>query len=564
MSTPLPNLADQALSIRVILAGRTGLDQALRRDAGIELIRASSALEALGELSEPIDDESPEQAVVIVDHELARAMNAREFAAAVRTIKPTARCLLALPGTGVAAVGIEEHFHGAVRATASAADVRRAAGLPAGAALPTAREVQSSALSGAPSKQAASTVFPALPPLPALPALPSLGASTVAARAGSVEPKASVSQTVMFSGLTGPGLPAMPAMPSLPALPPIPSAPTAPVARATPSNGGAGEMYVVEAPRPVGPVGAAPAPRVVAKAGVQPPPLPAFAPSGKMTSTPASALTAPESAWSWNEDRAVLSALASEHDVLSAALASIRKRTGRADIGFAPEGAQRSPAGSFRVAHGVKTFGHLTSPSLPGMALEPAAHWLAQVLHLRDELASLRTGALTDELTGAFNRRYLASFLDGAVATSAVKRHQLSVLVFDIDHFKSYNDRHGHGAGDELLKQTVALLRSMVRPDDRVCRVGGDEFVVVFYEPSGPRDPASRHPESAEAISSRFQRAIGEHKFLRVPEGTRLTISAGLATFPWEGHTARELLDRADAKLLEAKRAGRNALRIEG
>ena len=127
-----------------------------------------------------------------------------------------------------------------------------------------------------------------------------------------------------------------------------------------------------------------------------------------------------------------------------------------------------------------------------------------------------------------------------------------------------YDDtRYGHGTGDEILRETVKLLKSVVRPTDRVCRIGGDEFAVIFHEPEGPRESGSRHPQTIHALAGRFQKQIREHKFPRLTEAPGpLTISGGLASFPWDGATAAELLARADELALESKKLGKNVIAI--
>ena len=86
-------------------------------------------------------------------------------------------------------------------------------------------------------------------------------------------------------------------------------------------------------------------------------------------------------------------------------------------------------------------------------------------------------------------------------------------MVFDIDDFKHYNDDFGHAAGDDVLAETVKLLNSVIRAGDRVFRIGGDEFVVVFADPEGPRELGSHHPRTVETIANRFQDQITRMKF---------------------------------------------------
>ncbi|MBX3390345.1 MAG: GGDEF domain-containing protein [Phycisphaeraceae bacterium] len=188
------------------------------------------------------------------------------------------------------------------------------------------------------------------------------------------------------------------------------------------------------------------------------------------------------------------------------------------------------------------------------------APWVA----LREQMRRLRLAAYSDPLTGAWNRRYFDQFLGAALQIASKQRHSVTVLVFDIDDFKSFNDRFGHQAGDDILKETVRLLRSVIRPTDRVCRIGGDEFAVIFNEPEGPRDPASRHPKTIYQIAARFQQQVREAKFpkLTAEAPATLRISGGLATYPWDGLTATDLVCKADERAMEGKRQGKNVIML--
>ncbi|MFG0328716.1 MAG: GGDEF domain-containing protein [Phycisphaerales bacterium] len=195
-------------------------------------------------------------------------------------------------------------------------------------------------------------------------------------------------------------------------------------------------------------------------------------------------------------------------------------------------------------------------------SLERWGDWAGRWLALEDRLKTYRRLAYTDDLTGACNRRYFMEFLEHAVAEARARREFVTLMVYDIDNFKTYNDRFGHGAGDEILVETVRLLRSVIRPHDEVCRIGGDEFAIIFYDPSGQRAIGSRHPESIQDIARRFQNQIRSHRFPKLGSEAHgeLTISGGLASFPWDGHDARSLLEVADHRALASKRAGKNAI----
>ncbi len=138
----------------------------------------------------------------------------------------------------------------------------------------------------------------------------------------------------------------------------------------------------------------------------------------------------------------------------------------------------------------------------------------------------------------------------------------MTLLVFDIDDFKIYNDRYGHAAGDEILRETARLMQSFVREHDVVARIGGDEFAVIFWDAGERRRPNSAHPQSVRHAAERFQKAIYNHSFPKLAHeapGT-LTISGGLASFPWDGRSPEELLERADAMAMKSKRQGKNAI----
>ncbi len=214
------------------------------------------------------------------------------------------------------------------------------------------------------------------------------------------------------------------------------------------------------------------------------------------------------------------------------------------------------------VSHGGTVLGWLIGGEEHRALLARESERMALALVVDRQQQQLRDSAFMDHLTGAWNRRYFEKTIEALLKESRERRLELTLLLFDIDDFKMYNDRFGHAAGDEILVETVRLLRSTVRPGDRVCRIGGDEFAVIFYEPTGPRAPGSHPPRSIFEIATRFQRAICEHRFPKLAEDAHatLSVSGGLATFPWDGHDAVSLLDHADRLLLQSKREGKNAI----
>src|SRR4051794_39359752 len=168
---------------------------------------------------------------------------------------------------------------------------------------------------------------------------------------------------------------------------------------------------------------------------------------------------------------------------------------------------------------------HLTFPKDEDEA--SARHFLSQIgamlskaISLRDRHNRMQKLAITDELTGLYNGRYFKHFLSKILEKAREKRFSVTLLLFDIDDFKKYNDLYGHGYGDEILKQTATLMRKCCREHDLVARISGDEFAVVFWEKEGPRQPrestqltASRVPSSVRAVCERFRRLISSPDF---------------------------------------------------
>jgi diguanylate cyclase (GGDEF)-like protein len=146
------------------------------------------------------------------------------------------------------------------------------------------------------------------------------------------------------------------------------------------------------------------------------------------------------------------------------------------------------------------------------------------------------------------------------------QRTPVTVLMFDMDDFKHFNDAYGHGAGDEILRETAQLFVRHTRKHDLVARYGGDEFVVVFWEADQPRVAGSKPPRDVLAVLGRFCKALERHEFCSLgPEAQgALTISGGLITFPWDAGSAEELIDKADEALLLAKRQGKNRIWLVG
>ncbi len=210
-----------------------------------------------------------------------------------------------------------------------------------------------------------------------------------------------------------------------------------------------------------------------------------------------------------------------------------------------------------------------------------ARHFLAQLADLIGKASSLRDRhnqmqklAITDELTGLYNGRYFKHFLSKCIEKARTKRFPVTLLLFDIDDFKKYNDQYGHGVGDEILRQTAALMRRCCRDHDLVARISGDEFAVVFWEKEGPRQPRenaptapSRVPSSVRAVCERFRRLISSPDFqvLGTTGRGKLTISGGLAVYPFDAQTPEGLIEAADHTLMfDAKKGGKNTIFLVG
>ena len=189
--------------------------------------------------------------------------------------------------------------------------------------------------------------------------------------------------------------------------------------------------------------------------------------------------------------------------------------------------------------------------------------------------------ATEDDLTGLKNRRYIWEFSRQIIEYAKKEDGRVTLLVFDVDDLKKYNDIYGHSAGDEILKQAAVLMQRCCRGHDVVGRVGGDEFAVIFWDdPQQKRTAApaksddrrsanADHPAEAITIAKRFVKELSKAEMSTFgglgPGGKGvLTISGGLASFPRDGETIEQLFQQADKALLEAKRSGKNRIYLVG
>jgi GGDEF domain-containing protein len=222
---------------------------------------------------------------------------------------------------------------------------------------------------------------------------------------------------------------------------------------------------------------------------------------------------------------------------------------------------------------------HVSAPASADRAgaatfLGKVASSLAKLQGLYERHVGLQRLAIQDDLTGLANGRYFRQFLAKIIERARVHRFPVTLFLFDIDNFKKYNDQFGHGVGDEILKQTAALMRRCVRDHDLVSRISGDEFAVVFWEKEGPRLPREprptapgRGPVEPHIILDRFRRLLATQDFPGLGSGGKgtLTISGGLAVYPYDAQDHRALIEAADQQLMfGAKRQGRNSIHLVG
>lgn len=178
---------------------------------------------------------------------------------------------------------------------------------------------------------------------------------------------------------------------------------------------------------------------------------------------------------------------------------------------------------------------------------EDAVLWVASNVTEHHVLeARLRALSETDELTGLWNRRHFEKRAKAEMHRAQRYGHPVSVLIFDIDHFKVINDTCGHQVGDEVLVELARLVRGSIRDSDSLTRWGGEEFTVLMSDTA---------QETAGLAAEKLRRTVAEHAFV---QGLKVTISIGVAQWSGEGETLHALIARADDALYIAKREGRD------
>ncbi|HMD53051.1 MAG TPA: diguanylate cyclase, partial [Phycisphaerae bacterium] len=219
--------------------------------------------------------------------------------------------------------------------------------------------------------------------------------------------------------------------------------------------------------------------------------------------------------------------LSGRQDIVSAALEQLQSnlrssfwpgvlRIYRPDMDASESSSPDVPQATAPLICGEENYGTLVlEGAMPGPRvveqLRQAALWLGAVLSVAHKVSNLQMLADTDELSGAYNRRYFMDNVPKLLERARHDRFCVTILLFDIDDFKQYNDQFGHAAGDAIIREIIGLLRHCTRSRDLVARIGGDEFAVVYWDSEAPRKPNSEHPKDVLGATERFRTAIKNH-----------------------------------------------------
>jgi diguanylate cyclase (GGDEF)-like protein len=197
----------------------------------------------------------------------------------------------------------------------------------------------------------------------------------------------------------------------------------------------------------------------------------------------------------------------------------------------------------------------LLAPSALGIALLPlsVASVVFAIVNERQH-QQLRDRASSDDLTGALSRRGLRERGERLLSDRGEAAGGVAVLMIDVDHFKAINDRHGHLVGDQVLRHVTALLSEHLREDALLARYGGEEFTVVL--------PVRSH-DDALTVAERLRQVVEQQPCEVDGQTIAATVSIGVA-FHRPAASLEDALSRADARLYEAKQAGRNRISGEG
>lgn len=199
------------------------------------------------------------------------------------------------------------------------------------------------------------------------------------------------------------------------------------------------------------------------------------------------------------------------------------------------------------------SFGALVSNDL---CVRSASRYAVQdLIEAQEDKCALYDLAVTDPLTGCFNRRAFYHFSEREVSRAARHNIALTVVIFDIDHFKQVNDRYGHGVGDDVIRGIAQTVSADIREEDYFGRLGGEEFGLLLPETS---------PEKALFIVNRLRQKIRALHFDSGSEMFSVTTSFGVAQVQRDHGDIQEALERADQALYQAKRNGRDRIVLDG
>lgn len=160
--------------------------------------------------------------------------------------------------------------------------------------------------------------------------------------------------------------------------------------------------------------------------------------------------------------------------------------------------------------------------------------------------------SITDGLTGLYNSRYFYRYLELEIARTRRYGNSFSLMLFDIDNFKSLNDTYGHQAGDDVLQELARIFKAVSRETDVVVRYGGEEFLIIL---------PSTSEEEAIALATRILKSVADTRIrISATEQVSITVSGGIASFPKNAATAKDLLNAADSAMYAAKKAGKNTI----
>lgn len=169
-------------------------------------------------------------------------------------------------------------------------------------------------------------------------------------------------------------------------------------------------------------------------------------------------------------------------------------------------------------------------------------------IEMKKEIDRINRLTVTDELTGAYNRRYINEILPLEIIDSSIHDRTITIAIMDIDYFKNINDTYGHLAGDYILKEVVKIIRKNIRSIDSIARYGGEEFIIIFNH---------NKCEDILKVIERIRKKIEEYDFIF--DGIKINVSASFGVEGiGENESVETLLEKADKKLYEAKRRGRN------